>query len=254
LKHIKTLRTKKGRKETGAFLGEGVRVLEEAIRLRFLPRTVYAAEALLADRGRALLSQFRHHRVTVKMISAKQLERISDTRTPQGIVAVFDTPRPTLDKLSRASLRKVLLCEDINDPGNLGTLLRSALAFAFDPVILVGQAVEPYSPKVVRASAGALFGLTIVTATIPDAIQWAKTQEVPLIAADSRGDSDREALAALVEQGRFGLVLGAEAEGVSPELIQASALVHRVAHEPRVESLNVAIAGSILMKQVYDYS
>ena len=252
MKHIKTLRTKKGRKEQGSFLAEGVRLLEEAVRLRSLPADVYIAESLLSERGRQLAGQFRARKVPVHEISAKQLERMSETRTPQGIVAVFDTPGLTLSELSPRGIRRVLLCERVSDPGNLGTLLRSALAFGFDPVLLVASSVEPYAPKVVRSSAGAVFGLRVVVAGVEQAVAWLQSHQIAVISADGRGENDSDGFRSRVRSGPIALALGSEAEGLSPEIIQASALVYRVAHEPAVESLNVAVAGSILMKQVYD--
>lgn len=253
LKHIQSLRTKKGRKEQGAFIAEGVRLLEEAIRLRFLPTDVYLSRALLSERGALLVDKFRLKNIPVHEVSAKQLERLSETRTPQGIIGVFDTPRSDLIELSPKGIRRLLLCERISDPGNLGTLLRSALAFGFDPVVLTASSVEPYSPKVVRSSAGAVFGLRILQASSPDAIDWLMRHKLPVIAADGRGECDNPALERRVKAGPVALALGSEAEGLSPDIIQASRLVHRVPHETIVESLNVAVAGSILMKQVYDY-
>ena len=161
LKHIKTLHTKKGRKEQAAFLAEGVRVLEEAMRLKHLPVEVVVADAMLSERGRQLVNQFRKRDIPITEVAAKQLVKLSETRTPQGIIALFKTPALRLSELSTRNLRTVLLCEGISDPGNLGTLFRSALAFGFDRVILLASSVEPYAPKVVRSSAGAVFGLQV---------------------------------------------------------------------------------------------
>ena len=222
------------------------------MRLKHLPAEVVVADAMLSERGRQLVSQFRKRDIPITEVASKQLAKLSETRTPQGIIALFRTPALRLCELSTRNLRTVLLCEGISDPGNLGTLFRSALAFGFDRVILLASSVEPYAPKVVRSSAGAVFGLQVAVAGVDEALRWLGANSLGLIAADGRGETDTGALQACVEKGPVALALGSEADGLSPELIQDSALVYRVAHKRIVESLNVAVAGSILMKQVYD--
>ena len=136
-------------------MAEGVRLLEEALRHRVKPRTVYFAPSLLSARGEKLVARFRRGRVDLEEVPARTLTKLSDTATPQGVVGLFATPQKAPAELYDRRFRNILLCEDISDPGNLGTLLRSALAFGFEMVLLCGSCAEPYSPKVLRSSVGA---------------------------------------------------------------------------------------------------
>jgi RNA methyltransferase, TrmH family len=252
LKHMKSLLTKKGRKEHGQFVAEGVRVLEEAYRHRGRPVAVYCAPSLLSSRGEGIVTVFSKRGVPVKELSAQRLQGMTDTTTSQGILAVFEIPQGSLSELYRPSIRRVLLCEDVGDPGNVGTLIRSAAAFDFGLVCLVGACAEPYSPKVVRASAGSVFAVSISTAEAVDVLAFARERSLKLIAADQTGESDPPALSSLVTSPAIVLAVGSEAEGLSEGMLDAADLVVRLEHETAVESLNAGVAGSILMKQVYD--
>lgn len=252
MKHIKTLQSKKGRKERGEFLAEGVRLLEEAYRCKVMPRVLYVAEAQVSERGRHLARQFRLKGAPVETVTARQMSGLSETKSPQGLLAVFTTPTIDLSQLSSRAVRRILLCEGIGDPGNLGTLLRSARAFGFTTVLLLEGCAEAHAPKVVRSSAGAVFGLTIASVGLATALQWLAERAIVMVSADARGEESPVKLRTLAAAGPVALALGSEADGLSPEIVQSSMMVYRIGHETGVESLNVAVAGSILMKQVYD--
>ena len=234
-------------------MAEGVRLLEEAVRFRFWPQNVFFSRALLSERGERLLGRFSRRAVPPVEVSARDLASIADARTPQGIVAVFDTPETDLIKLYRRGNRKLLLCENIADPGNLGTLLRSAAAFGFDLVVLSGSTAEPYAPKVVRGSAGAVFGLKVAKSDKQAVIAFLNRSGIKLVAADPEGRSRRlPARGALAKTGLM-LAVGSEATGLSEEILAQAAYRVRIEHCDGVESLNAAVAGSILMKEIYDY-
>jgi len=246
------LQTKKGRRLSGRFIAEGVRLLEEALRFRVRPAHVYWAPSLLSERGTQLLEDFRKSGAMVTQISAAELGRIADTETSQGIVAVFITPIVKSGELALSAKRNVLLCENISDPGNLGTLIRSAVAFDFDPVVLVGDCAEPFSPKVVRASVGAIFGTTVAEAAADQIVPCARQGGFALIAAGPQGSERMEHALGNLLGGPVMLAIGSEAEGLSEAITGAADKLVRISHTDQVESLNAAIAGSILMKQCYD--
>ena len=254
LKDIQTLLTKKGRKQHKKFVAEGVRLLEEALRHNRLPETLYAAPSVLSERGNELLANFGMQRVKVTELTSRQMSSLSDANTSQGLLGVFDTPSTRLAELYHDSFRKLLLCDGLSDPGNLGTLLRSALAFGFDLAVLTGNCAEPFAPKVVRSSVGAVFGMPIAIADRSEAVTLMISHGVTLVTADIRGETDSERLGAIVKGERLALAVGAEADGVSQEIRSHSDLLLRIGHENGVESLNSAVAGSILMKQIYDLS
>ena len=252
LKDIKSLLSKKGRREKKMFSAEGIKLLEEAARHQFWPHTVYFSPAMLPSRGCKLVDRFREHRILIEEISAKDLRSISDTRTPQGVVGVFDLSLKTLSELYQSRYRTLLLCENISDPGNLGTLARSALAFGFNLLLLVGNCADPYSPKVIRSSAGTIFALGLVRLSIDKTVAFVASKGLHLIATDVKSQSSSSILRRRLKGERIILAVGSEATGLSELILQKAEYSVRLQHDRRVESLNVGVAASILMKQIYD--
>jgi TrmH family RNA methyltransferase len=254
LKNLRALQTKKGRREHMRFLAEGTRLLEEAARFGMWPKILYFAPAMISERATALIERFREARVTCQEIQNRQMEQIADTKTSQGLIGVFETPATDTEQLYHPKYRTILVCENIADPGNLGTLLRSALAFNFRMALLLGRTAEPYAPKTVRASAGAVFGLALAEAGVDDVARLIKESAFTLLAAAVRGEMS--AARALVDQPaeRRMVAVGSEADGLSEALLGMASVRVRIDHSSDVDSLNAAIAGSILMKEVYDFS
>ncbi|MEW6051289.1 MAG: RNA methyltransferase [Candidatus Zixiibacteriota bacterium] len=251
LKDIASLLTKKGRKLKHQFLAEGVRLLEEADRHNYRPLVVYWSESMLSERGRALVTRLRGQKIPLQELPARQLAAIADSRSPQGIVGRFSVPGMHLTELLARRTRSVLVCENISDPGNLGTLFRSALAFGFDDVILAGNCAEPWSPKVARASAGALFGLNLAVDSTDQILGAMQQHRFVIVAADIGGSMDLDRLQADLPDAPVAVAIGSEAEGLSDALLHTATLRVRVEHSPKVESLNAAVAGSILMREIY---
>jgi TrmH family RNA methyltransferase len=248
-KSVKSLATKKGRKESGMFAAEGVRLLEESFRHRYFPEKVYYAEHLLSDRGRQLLGRLSGRRIITEAISAQVLRAIATATTPQGIVAVFKTPTVIPAELSRGDYRKILLCENISDPGNLGTLARSAIAFDFKLMLLAGNSAEPFAPKVVRSSAGAVFGLSIARMDLEEIIAFIGQRKIAVVATDVQASSDK--IPAGFQKRPFMLAIGSEATGLSEAILRRADIRVRIRHAHTVESLNAAVAGSIIMSRTY---
>ncbi|MBU8932962.1 MAG: RNA methyltransferase [candidate division Zixibacteria bacterium] len=252
LKNLRALLTRKGRRKQGVFLAEGVRLLEESLRHHFYPRAIYFAPSLLPNRGKSLVERFGRKQTKLVQIPARQLEVLTDTRTPQGLVGLFDLPAHGLNELYTPKMRNILVCDSISDPGNLGTLLRSAMAFDFDLTILCGSCVEPYSPKVVRSSMGAIFGLPIAKVEMDKLEQFVKQRSGTVVATGLEGRSWRSCYQQLRGAQIRLMAVGSEAEGLSDEMRSLASVILRIGHSRRVESLNAAVAGSIVMKQVYD--
>ena len=251
IKAVKALATKKGRRESGRFMAEGIRLLEEALRHRFLPEKVYYSPALLGVRGEKLIGALKGRNVACIDVPAKQLQAMAGTETPQGAVGTFIIPERELTKLYRREYRKLLWCENIADPGNLGTLIRSALAFGFDLVVMSGNCAECFSPKVVRASAGAVFGQLTARAANKEVIDMAQQNDIAIVATGIGGKKFDNSLKMKFERGKLILAIGSEAEGLSEEIIRSADLTVKIEHTNRVESLNAAVAGAILMNEFY---
>ncbi len=251
LKEIKSLATGKGRKATGLFAAEGVRLLEEAVRHRFWPRKVYYAGSLLGSRGAKLVDRLTEKKVGCCDISARQLRAMAATTTPQGIVAVFDLPESRLSELYHRKYRRLLWCENVSDPGNLGTLARSASAFGFNLMIASGSCADIYSPKVIRSSAGSVFALAVARANNREILNLAAEYGLAVVATGAKAKNFDYSLKKMFELDKLILAVGGEADGLSPEIIESADLRIRIAHSPGVESLNAAVAGSILMEKLY---
>jgi len=253
LKDIKSLHTRKGRRVHGRFVAEGVRLLEEAVRHKVDPILLLCSPAVLSERGGALVQQFRRRRIPVAEVSAQALGGVSDSVTSQGLLGVFRIPQASSDKLLHPDCRTVLLCESISDPGNLGTLLRCALAFRFHPVLLTGRCADPHAPKVVRSSAGAVFGVEMVQADTAEVAGLKSRGNFRLIAADpnSRRSVDDPSD---IRAPRLILAVGSEAAGLSESILTAADCRWRLEHETCVDSLNAAVAAAIMMQRVYQYN
>lgn len=251
LKDIKSLRTVKGRRAQGRFAAEGVRLLEEALRHNVRPRLLLTSRTMLTDRGEGLIRRFRAKRVPTVDISARDLKSICDSVTSQGLLGVFDLPENSTTELLSAQYRTVILCDGISDPGNLGAIIRCALAFGFNPLLLVGACADPFGPKVVRASAGAIFGVKLTKATATEAVQLSARGKFKLVAADVQGKPTSRPPVS-TKRNRVILAVGSEAEGLSEPILKKASCRWQLKHETGVESLNVAVAAAIMMKQIYD--
>lgn len=247
LKNAKTLQTKKGRKEQKRFMAEGMRLLEEALRHNFLPEKVFFAPSLFSRRGQAFIERMEKKNVGLCRVSARELLSVADTKTPQGIVGIFSIPQEGLAELYRPHHRKLLWCENISDPGNLGTLARSALAFGFKLMVVGGSSADMYSPKVIRASAGAIFGLAVARQDTARVLDFAREKEFAVLAAELDGKRLSRSVAKALKGSKMILAVGAEASGLPTEIIEKADLRIRVDHSGKVESLNAAVAGSIIM-------
>ncbi|MDF1544368.1 MAG: RNA methyltransferase [bacterium] len=248
-KNVRALLTVKGRKQQGRFVAEGVRLLEEAIRQNYLPEKLYYSDHLLTERGRELINKCAQAGFRLIEASARQMAQMSEVKSSQGLLAVFKRSDQTLGESFDGSCRRILLCDNISDPGNLGTLLRSARAFGFETVILSGRPTDCSAPKVVRASAGAIFGLKIIPAQYDSIRKFAQLKRATLIASDLNADESLDLNATMTDP--LILAVGSEADGVGPEIVAMSDQRIRIKHEAGVESLNAAAAGSILMYMIY---
>jgi len=252
LKNVKSLLTKKGRNTTKMFIAEGIRLMEESLRHGFFPSSVYYTPVLLSERGFSVLDKFIRKNIKTTQISLSQMTAISDTQSPQGIVGVFEIPDQNLKEPYPKNYRNILVCENISDPGNLGTLLRTALAFDFGMILLCGDCVEVFSPKVIRSTAGAVFGLKICKVNLKELGLFINKTEATAVAAAIDGTSWSESWEKIQKGSPRPLIIGSEADGLSLEILNIATVILRISHSGKVESLNAAVAGSIIMKQIYD--
>jgi len=232
LKWYNKLSTKKGRFKAGAFLIEGERAVSQVMNSH--PENVLE---ILCVKDR----QFDNRSCRVRFLTEKQFRSISHAKTPQGIMAVVN-----IDNLPDEVGNKILLIEDVQDPGNVGSLIRTAAAFGFQGVMMTEKCADLFSPKSVQASAGALLAPWIRrSARYLDMVRILKGYGYSLIAMDLNG---KETLSVLKIDKPLVLILGSEASGISGPLLELS--MYRVKipiYQGNIESINVAACGAICM-------
>lgn len=223
---------------------EGVRLMEEAFAVGIQPEMVLFSSAL-SLRGMKLLENLQNTGVQVEETTPELLKSLSDTETPQGILAVL----PIQDYQMPANADFIVLADQVRDPGNLGTLLRTCQAAGVQAVVLTPGTVDVFSPKVVRSAMGAHFRLPLIHTDWEAITRWKEAlQPQP----DFWISDVREGVSCWDADLRSPLILGigSEAEGMSPS---AAALPHQKIHIPmpgQSESLNASIAAGILIFEV----
>jgi RNA methyltransferase, TrmH family len=242
IKWVRSLQGRsRNRKAEGAFVAEGVRLLEEAAQQNW-PADLVLYDETLSERGWRVLEKLSEQEGLERAkIAPDLMAEISDTETPQGILAVLQ--RGALPLPENPDF--VILADGIRDPGNLGTLLRTAEAAGADGLLLAPGTVDAYSPKVVRAGMGAHFHLPIHHQHW-EAIQYA-LRGLTIFVADTEG-----ALSLWEVNFRqpCALLIGGEAFGASPQGRSLADQAVRIPMPGRVESLNAAIAAGILIAEV----
>lgn len=244
IKLARQLHRRKGRAREGRWLVEGVRPLEEVLRHRVQPETVFVtAEARRSERVERLLQAFAAGGADICEVSDALMREVSDAQTPQGVVGIV--PAPSLQEdVFQAAEPWLLAVDRVQDPGNLGTMCRTALAAAVTGVVLLEGTVDPGNPKVIRASAGALFGLRLCVLPADAFVAAVRQHGVRLLTADlGAAQSIYEA----DWTGRVALLVGNEASGPDAALLRASDGLVRIPMPGPVESLNVSIATALCL-------
>jgi RNA methyltransferase, TrmH family len=239
------LTSRRARRETGRFLAEGAQSVREALARPGTVIEVFGTAAAL-DRQAELLAEVA---VPVAEISEKAAASLSETVTPQGLVAVCERMDVSLESALAAAPRLVAVLVDANDPGNAGTILRTADAAGADLVILADDSVDVYNGKVVRATAGSLFHLDVVTGVESAAvIEACRRVGLQTLATTGGGATDLDDLADDDRLARpTAWLFGNEARGLPPAVIEASDLAVRVRIYGRAESLNLAAAAAVCL-------
>lgn len=248
---IRDLHRRKGRERRGLALAEGVRLVEEAVAARVRFRgAVVSPQLESTSRGAALLSALRDADVSLVQVTQHELEKLADTDSPQGIVAVVEPPEWTLDALMLEQGSVVLVLDAVQDPGNVGTILRTAFALGAKGVVALPGTADLLNPKVLRGSMGALFRLPCLAADPAEVVEWANRQTATILVADmpdASENSDRSSPALPAMTAPTLLVLGNEGAGPGEAMRAAAAGTVGIPLAPRAESLNVAIAAGILL-------
>lgn len=249
VKQVRALRQKKARTETGLFLVEGIHHVGEAVAAGWDVDTIlYAPELLSSEFARDLIS-----RVSPKPqpVSAQVMESLADKENPQGIIATVKQRATRLSELNMAwkttrHLKKCVALVSPQDPGNVGTILRTVDAVAADALFLLDGGVELFHPTVIRSSMGTVFWKPVIQASFDDFVKWARDGNYQLIGTSAHGDVEYQTL---VPDLPWVLVLGNEQKGLSSEQVNSCDVTITLPMKGRVSSLNLAVAAGVLLYQ-----
>ena len=246
---IADLATRAGRERHGRFLLEGPRAIADALARGARLSCLVADPTGEEEVGRWLAAGLVPESTALYRAETAEVERLADTETPQGILAVGELPPEGLGALPEPG-SLILLVDGIQDPGNLGTLLRTLAAVGGKAAICCKGTVDPFNPKALRGSAGAALSLAVARGVEREAAaSWCAERGVAIIAL-AAGGSDLFGgglPAGGLPAGPLALAVGGEAAGLSPEIERAAALVVGIPMEATVESLSAAVAGSVAL-------
>lgn len=231
VKQWKKLHTKKERMKRGLFLIEGFHLLQEALESKWEVKEVIVREDV------TLTDEMSN--IVYTLVSKQVFDYLSQTETPQGIIAVMSQAQ-SID----IEGNQLLLVDRVQDPGNMGTLIRTADAAGFSGVVLGKATVDLYNDKVIRATQGSLFHIPIIHADLLEVIPMLKEQGFSIWGAALEGAIEYTT-APLVE--KTALIVGNEGAGIHPDLLQIADTKVKIPIYGKAESLNVSIAAGILM-------
>lgn len=242
-KLLQGLARRRGRAQEGLFLAEGVRVVEELL-VSSIPVRLAVVSSTLEDseRGRALHERLEALAPT-RAVSPAELQRLAAAETAQGVLVAAETPRTSLEALRPGARATLLVLDAVQDPGNVGTLVRTADALDALGVVTLPGTADPWNPKVVRAAAGSLFRRPPVEVTLEGLRRWLDEHGFTLLVAAMDGLSIEK----LAPPARSALLVGNEGAGASEEARRAATQLVSVPTAGAAESLNVAVAAGILL-------
>jgi TrmH family RNA methyltransferase len=250
VRSVRALSRRAVREREHLFLAEGPQSVREVVAHRpDVVRDLYF-EQQAATRLGSVLDVARAAGLALHEVSHEVLVAMSDTKVPQGLLAVCRPVDVSLDAVLEARPRLLVILTNVRDPGNAGTVIRSADAAGADAVLLGDSSVDIYNPKVVRSTAGSLFHLPIVTGVpVTTLFERVRAAGIALLAADGAGETLLDDVGSDTLAGSHSWVMGNEAWGLEPDVSAACDAVVRVPIYGRAESLNLAMAATLCLYQ-----
>lgn len=233
----------------GEVLVEGPRVLEMVVRVNMKARFVMVTDEFLKDnRWTHLLEELTDREVSVFVISDNLMKEITDLEHSQGVIGVFHARAKGIKDLLNLEADSALILDRIQEPGNMGTIIRTAEAFGVKDIIIVKGSVNPFSPKVIRASAGGVFAADVYLVDENELIKWKDHSCFNWVALTTGGGED---IRSFIWEKRSALILGNEAHGISDTLLSRVDSRVGIPMIGKAESLNVAVSAGIAL---YEYA
>lgn len=246
IKTLKSLHAKKGRAETGWFLAEGARLAVEAAEFGVWPQVlVYAPAALMRERVRTLLHEAEARRVRIIETNEAVLAQISKRDNPQTVIGAYRQQLASLDALDGET---IVALEGVRDPGNLGTILRTADATGAGGVVLLGESCDPFSVEAVRASMGSIFAVKLARASFAELLSYREQRAATMIGLSLKGamqDADAPAPARAI------VLMGNEQSGLPDHMEAACDTLAKLPMRGRADSLNLAVATAVMLYDLW---
>lgn len=246
---MRGLSRRKIRQREGLFVTEGIRSVEDLLTSALVVRQVFTSPGLQrSERGRLLNETIDAANLEHRHLSESELDSVAETESPQGVVAVAEIPDRSLDAFTaRLTTDSVVLVLDaVQDPGNFGTLVRTAEALGAAGVVSLPGTVDAWNPKSVRAAMGATFRLPAISAEWPRLASWLEDRDFMIMAAAAEGLP----ISTVPRSGRVALIVGNEGAGISEEVRMNANCVVGIPIRGRAESLNVSAAAAILLYEL----
>lgn len=246
LKDLNKLKLKKYRERQSEFMVENWKIIQDAASDGIIFKELFVTKSFLEKNNLAIEKFFNENNIENLFVIADKLgDNVSSLKTPQGVWAVYKMPEKEID-FDQSSV----YLNNINDPGNLGTILRSALAFGLENIILDEECVDVYNPKVIQAAKDAIFKLNIVFDKNKEAINALKQKNIKIYATDvTRGTALKDTFKS---SENVCIILGNESHGVKNDLLEMADNLINIKTTSKIESLNVAISGSIIFYEFFN--
>ncbi|HEY5731961.1 MAG TPA: RNA methyltransferase [Anaerolineales bacterium] len=242
IKQARALSQKKTRRESGLFLVEGIHHVGEVIEAEWdVEYVLYAPDTLTSSFAHDLISRLDF---TPQPVTPQVMESLTDKENPQGILAIVRQKQTRLNEIGMT--RRIVALVSPQDPGNVGTILRTMDAVNADVLFLLDGGVELYHPSVVRSSMGTLFWKPVVQASFDEFVHWARNGTCQLIGTSAHGDVEYKKFVPHIP---WALILGKEQKGLSAEQTKICDVTVSLPMKGRISSLNLSVAAGVLLYQ-----
>lgn len=248
IKEVKGLARKRERSKTGLFVAEGLRFVQSALDVKAQVEYILYSESIFrTEEGCQLIKSLEATQAKVMEIDDKLMAELSDTQSPQGIIAVVNQPKYTWQDINKDK-GFILILDRLQDPGNLGTIIRTADAAGADGLVLTKGSVDVYNPKVLRSTMGSIFEMPIL-----EGLEWEEIQshlsqagyEVYATALEDSVDYDTPDY-----KNASALIIGNEANGISSQILDSVDTKVKIPIVGSAESLNAGVAAAVMMYEV----
>lgn len=247
---IRKLQDSKFRKQSGLFVAEGLKAVGQAYDSHAWVKTIlYSAELLVSNFGRMLVDKFATaDDIEIIEVSPSVFESLARKEKPQGIAAVIQQKWAAFTDLNSVDSGLYVAIDSIQNPGNLGTILRTCDAVGAKAVILLNFSTDPYDPAAVKASMGSIFTVPLIKSTNQEFLDWAAINKLPII-----GTSDKATQSCFSYQfpSLCVVLIGSEREGLPAELLEKTTEMVSIPMEGAADSLNISVATGIILYQAY---